>query len=117
MLSITIMLMTFFLISILMYMISLIIYKKYNSNREMNSPFECGFDPKSMTRSPFSIHFFLITILFLIFDIEITLILPFIININFSNFFHLNFMMNSIFMILIIGLIHEWNLGILNWKL
>nr|YP_010586491.1 NADH dehydrogenase subunit 3 [Pseudoneureclipsis sibuyana]UZZ44292.1 NADH dehydrogenase subunit 3 [Pseudoneureclipsis sibuyana] len=107
----------FIIIATMMMAISLSIFKKYKTNREMNSPFECGFDPKTMNRSPFSIHFFLITILFLIFDIEITLILPFIINTNLSSFMYINFMMNSIFTILILGLIHEWNLGILNWKL
>nr|AZH07863.1 NADH dehydrogenase subunit 3 [Lepinotus reticulatus] len=80
------------------------------------SPFECGFDPLKNTRMPFSLRFFLITIIFLIFDVEITLILPLISNFSTSNL-NLWIMISLPFlMILIIGIIHEWNQGMLNWN-
>lgn len=44
---------------------------------EKNNPFECGFLGYEEGRSPFSIHFFLVSLIFLIFDIELILIFPF----------------------------------------
>nr|YP_010585997.1 NADH dehydrogenase subunit 3 [Agapetus zniachtl]UZZ43733.1 NADH dehydrogenase subunit 3 [Agapetus zniachtl] len=97
--------------------ISLILSKKKFLDREKSSPFECGFDPKSSARLPFSLHFFLITVMFLIFDVEITLILPMIMIYNFSNMISWLISSFSFIMILLIGLFHEWNQGMLNWSL
>nr|AML25568.1 NADH dehydrogenase subunit 3 [Anobiinae sp. BMNH 1274383] len=104
----------FFISNIMMILASIISFKS-NMDREKNSPFECGFDPKSNPRLPFSIHFFLIAMIFLIFDIEITLLIPLILTINITNI--LNFLILSMFffIILLIGTYHEWNQGALNW--
>nr|QLY89921.1 NADH dehydrogenase subunit 3 [Lype phaeopa] len=101
----------------IMFILSMIISKKLNLNREKTSPFECGFNPKYSPRIPFSLHFFSITILFLIFDIEITILLPFFI--TKSLIYNLNYMITLIIfmMILILGIFHEWNQAILNWKI
>lgn len=85
-------------------------------DREKSSPFECGFDPKSSSRIPFSLRFFLITIIFLIFDVEIALILPIILIINYSNLIIWTTSSITFIIILLIGLYHEWNQGILNWS-
>nr|QIA59073.1 NADH dehydrogenase subunit 3 [Neurigona sp. PH-2020] len=102
-------------ISILVMMIASILSKKSIMDREKNSPFECGFDPKSSSRIPFSLQFFLIAIIFLIFDVEIALILPIIIIFNFSNLMVWTLTSIIFIMILLIGLFHEWNQGALNW--
>lgn len=104
------------LISIIIILLSNLLSKKKINDREKISPFECGFDPKSSARIPFSIHFFLIAILFLIFDIEITIILPFI-KINILRISHIRITLTSIIVIVLIGLFHEWNQGALNWKI
>nr|QWB85941.1 NADH dehydrogenase subunit 3 [Menesia sulphurata] len=100
-----------FILVILLNLIS----KKNIIDREKSSPFECGFDPKNPARLPFSLQFFLIAIIFLIFDVEITLLLPLIITLKISNL--MNFSLISLFfiIILILGLFHEWNQGALNW--
>nr|ARH55079.1 NADH dehydrogenase subunit 3 [Luperomorpha xanthodera] len=99
---------------ILIILVNLISKKTYY-DREKSSPFECGFDPKTSARLPFSLHFFLIAIIFLIFDVEITLIFPFIMIMNLSNLFNYSMIMIFFIMILLIGLYHEWNQGALNW--
>nr|ARH55120.1 NADH dehydrogenase subunit 3 [Orthocis pygmaeus] len=115
MLTLISMLITSTLIFIMTIIINLISMKKI-INREKSSPFECGFDPKSSARLPFSLHFFLIAMIFLIFDIEISLLFPISISIKSSNPLIYLIMTISMIMILILGLIHEWKQGALNWK-
>nr|UXW64309.1 NADH dehydrogenase subunit 3 [Leptocimbex sp.] len=110
-----IMILTTFFLSLIIMMISSILSKKSSNDREKNSPFECGFDPISMTRMSFSIRFFLIAIIFLIFDVEIALMLPMVIVLSVSNL-KLWMLTSSYFiMILILGTYYEWKFGALNW--
>nr|YP_010305213.1 NADH dehydrogenase subunit 3 [Philonthus spinipes]ULT46830.1 NADH dehydrogenase subunit 3 [Philonthus spinipes] len=104
-----------FMITFIIMMIATIISKKTFMDREKSSPFECGFDPKSSARLPFSIQFFLIAVIFLIFDVEITLLIPLILTLKISNLF--NYFLIALFftIILLIGVYHEWNQGALNW--
>nr|YP_009501963.1 NADH dehydrogenase subunit 3 [Psylla alni]AWU49048.1 NADH dehydrogenase subunit 3 [Psylla alni] len=84
-------------------------------DREKSSPFECGFDPFSKPRVSFSIHFFSVSLMFLIFDIEITLLLPTPILMKQINM--LNWLISCFFLffILILGLMMEWKQGSMNW--
>ncbi|YP_009235825.1 NADH dehydrogenase subunit 3 (mitochondrion) [Bactrocera latifrons] len=97
-------------------MLASILSKKALTDREKCSPFECGFDPKSSSRLPFSLRFFLITIIFLIFDVEIALILPMVLIISISNIMAWTTTSIVFIIILIIGLYHEWSQGMLNWS-
>nr|YP_009743881.1 NADH dehydrogenase subunit 3 [Clanis bilineata]QIE12642.1 NADH dehydrogenase subunit 3 [Clanis bilineata] len=104
----------FFIANFLM-MLSIILSKKSYMDREKCSPFECGFDPKSFARIPFSLHFFLITVIFLIFDVEIALIFPIILLFKLTNIFTLMKISFFFIIILLMGLYHEWNQNMLNW--
>nr|ADO60461.1 NADH dehydrogenase subunit 3 [Zeugophora sp. BMNH 840207] len=104
------------IIFLMMILVNLISKKSY-SDREKGSPFECGFDPKTYSRLPFSLQFFLIAVIFLIFDVEITLILPMILSMKFSNLLNYGMVSMFFFTILLFGTIHEWNQGALEWAI
>nr|QNV11589.1 NADH dehydrogenase subunit 3 [Limnophora tigrina] len=104
------------MISIIVMLLASILSKKTIVDREKSSPFECGFDPKSSSRLPFSLRFFLIAIIFLIFDVEITLLLPIILIMNYSNILMWTITSIIFILILLLGLYHEWNQGMLNWS-
>nr|AOY40026.1 NADH dehydrogenase subunit 3 [Scolytinae sp. BMNH 1040327] len=89
--------------------------KKSYNDREKTSPFECGFDPKNFARMPFSIHFFLIAVIFIIFDIELTLLLPLVMITKTSSPIALATCSILFVATIMYGLIHEKNQGSLNW--
>nr|AIW06120.1 NADH dehydrogenase subunit 3 [Leptocorisa sp. MT-2014] len=103
------------MISMMLMMVCTVISKTSIMDREKMSPFECGFDPKSSARSPFSLQFFLIAILFLIFDIEIALLLPMLVTMKTSNIMMWTLTMTMFIMTLILGLYYEWKNNMLEW--
>nr|YP_002519801.1 NADH dehydrogenase subunit 3 [Abalistes stellaris]AVT43730.1 NADH dehydrogenase subunit 3 [Abalistes stellaris]BAH10168.1 NADH dehydrogenase subunit 3 [Abalistes stellaris] len=84
-------------------------------DHEKLSPYECGFDPLGSARLPFSLRFFLVAILFLLFDLEIALLLP----LPWGNQLEsplLTFLWASaVLLLLTLGLIYEWLQGGLEW--
>nr|AZF98990.1 NADH dehydrogenase subunit 3 [Chinolyda flagellicornis] len=115
MLLISISMMIILMISMIFMLLSSLISSKLIMDREKKSPFECGFDPKKSSRIPFSLRFFLIAIIFLIFDVEITLLLPMMNSFKFSNFYSWIFTNITFIIILLMGLYHEWIQGSLEW--
>nr|UFZ13888.1 NADH dehydrogenase subunit 3 [Neochauliodes tamdaoensis] len=113
--SMTLLASLFLFISFIVMILANILSKKSFIDREKSSPFECGFDPKNSARLMFSLRFFLIAVIFLIFDVEIALLLPLIMIYSSSNI--LIWLITSFFFIfiLLIGLYHEWSQGALNW--
>nr|AIY69625.1 NADH dehydrogenase subunit 3 [Arses insularis] len=86
-----------------------------NPDSEKLSPYECGFDPLGSARLPFSIRFFLVAILFLLFDLEIALLLPlpWAIQLQVPTM-TLTWTFILIFL-LTLGLVYEWIQGGLEW--
>jgi len=105
----------FYLISLILIFLNFFISKNKINDREKSSSFECGFDPISSPRLPFSIQFYLISIIFLIFDIEIILFLPIFTSINSINIEIWALIIIFFIIILLIGIYNEWNDGALIW--
>nr|NP_443561.1 NADH dehydrogenase subunit 3 [Danacetichthys galathenus]BAB70255.1 NADH dehydrogenase subunit 3 [Danacetichthys galathenus] len=86
-----------------------------SSDYEKLSPYECGFDPLGTARLPFSLRFFLVAILFLLFDLEIALLLPLPWGNQLLSPLLTFFWAVVILTLLTLGLIYEWIQGGLEW--
>nr|AGW84109.1 NADH dehydrogenase subunit 3 [Myiagra azureocapilla azureocapilla]AGW84110.1 NADH dehydrogenase subunit 3 [Myiagra azureocapilla azureocapilla]AIY69522.1 NADH dehydrogenase subunit 3 [Myiagra azureocapilla castaneigularis]AIY69635.1 NADH dehydrogenase subunit 3 [Myiagra azureocapilla whitneyi]AIY69644.1 NADH dehydrogenase subunit 3 [Myiagra azureocapilla azureocapilla] len=86
-----------------------------NPDAEKLSPYECGFDPLGSARLPFSIRFFLVAILFLLFDLEIALLLPLPWAIQLQTPIMTLTWTSILILLLTLGLIYEWAQGGLEW--
>nr|NP_861483.1 NADH dehydrogenase subunit 3 [Procavia capensis]BAC78406.1 NADH dehydrogenase subunit 3 [Procavia capensis] len=85
------------------------------SYSEKISPYECGFDPMGSARLPFSMKFFLVAITFLLFDLEIALLLPLPWAIQTNNL-DLMFPVSMVLIsLLALGLAYEWSQKGLEW--
>nr|YP_009107367.1 NADH dehydrogenase subunit 3 [Falco columbarius]AIU39004.1 NADH dehydrogenase subunit 3 [Falco columbarius] len=82
---------------------------------EKLSPYECAFDPLGSARLPFSIRFFLVAILFLLFDLEIALLLPLPWATQLQSPITTLTWTLLIIILLTLGLIYEWLQGGLEW--
>ena len=81
---------------------------------EKNSPYECGFEAFEDTRSRFDVRYYLVAILFIIFDLEIAFLFPWAVSLDAVGKFGLLSM--ALFLaILVVGFIYEWKKGALEW--
>nr|YP_010132727.1 NADH dehydrogenase subunit 3 [Dinaromys bogdanovi]QSJ54269.1 NADH dehydrogenase subunit 3 [Dinaromys bogdanovi] len=86
-----------------------------NTYTEKANPYECGFDPMSSARLPFSMKFFLVAITFLLFDLEIALLLPLPWAMQSLNMSLPTIMAFILITILAMGLAYEWAQKGLEW--
>lgn len=96
---------------------SLLLSERVVLNREELSPYECGFEHHNVSRIPLSLRYFFLTLLFLLFDLEIVflLFLPYVV---LSNFIIYGVFVILFFIVfLYLSLIYEWNDGTLEWLL
>nr|UEX92599.1 NADH dehydrogenase subunit 3 [Platycephalus indicus]WRI15769.1 NADH dehydrogenase subunit 3 [Platycephalus indicus] len=84
-------------------------------DHEKLSPYECGFDPLGSARLPFSLRFFLVAILFLLFDLEIALLLPLPWGDQLASPLLTFLWASAVLALLTLGLVYEWMQGGLEW--
>ena len=105
-----------FFIAVLLRLLGWFLGNKQKQTKEKLSPFECGFDNYPSYRFPLSLRFFIITILFLLFDIEIVLLLPLPLTNYFIPFNPLLLLITFFMILLVVGLYYEWEQGSLEWN-
>lgn len=86
-----------------------------NPDPEKLSSYECGFEPFGESRNKFDVRFYLVAILFIIFDLEIAFLFPWAITLGNIGLF--GFLSMMVFLtVLTVGFIYEWRKGALDWE-
>ena len=88
---------------------------RQNPDSEKLSPYECGFEPFEDARSKFDVRFYLVAILFIIFDLEVAFLFPWAVSLGDLGMFGFWSMMGFLG-ILTIGFVYEWKKGALEWE-
>jgi NADH-quinone oxidoreductase subunit A len=82
---------------------------------EKLSPYECGFEAFEDARMKFDVRYYLVAILFILFDLEIAFLFPWAVSLDAIGFF--GFMSMMVFLtILVVGFVYEWMKGALDWE-
>ncbi len=82
---------------------------------EKNSPYECGFEAFEDSRMKFDVRYYLVAILFIIFDLEIAFLFPWAVVLDEIGTFGL-VAMGVFLTVLVVGFIYEWKKGALEWE-
>ena len=91
------------------------LFSPKNPYPEKRSPYECGFAPFQDARLPFDVRYYLVAILFIIFDLETAFLFPWAVvlrRVHWSGFWAMMIFLG----ILIVGFIYEWKRGALEWE-
>jgi NADH-quinone oxidoreductase subunit A len=101
------------ILSFIIFALSFLLSSKQD-NKEKLASYECGFNPFEDSRMEFDVKFYLIAILFIIFDLEVSFLFPFIMCFDQIGLFGLE-IMYFFLLILTFGFIYEWKKGALDW--
>jgi NADH-quinone oxidoreductase subunit A len=99
----------------LMILMASFMVARQRPDTEKLSPYECGFEPFEDTRGRFDVRYYLVAILFIIFDLEVAFLFPWAVslgNIGMFGFWSMMFFL----VILTIGFVYEWKKGALEWE-
>jgi len=102
-----------FLSLIVFFLSYLLVPRQYDV--EKVSAYECGFEPFEDTRATFDVRFYLVSILFIIFDLEVTFLFPWSVVLFSLDLFSFLIMLVFLF-VLIVGFYYEWFKGALDWE-
>jgi NADH-quinone oxidoreductase subunit A len=91
------------------------LFSKRNPDAAKNAPYECGFDAFESSHIPFDVRFYLVAILFIIFDLETAFFFPWALALRKIGWFGFGAMMMFLGL-LVIGFIYEWERGALEWE-
>jgi len=110
-----------FILGVFAFILSLILFSAsfflsvQNPDTEKLSAYECGFDPYEDARNAFDVRFYIVAILFLIFDLEAMFLFPWVVSVNTINSFGF-WVMIDFLIELVVGFIYAWKIGALEWE-
>ena len=97
------------------FVIASMIIARQHPDTEKLSPYECGFEPFADARSKFDVRFYLVSILFIIFDLEVAFLFPWAVSLGKIGLF--GFWSMIVFLaVLTVGFVYEWKKGALEWE-
>jgi NADH-quinone oxidoreductase subunit A len=100
--------------AVLIVVLSLVAARQ-KPDAEKLSPYECGFEPFDDARSKFDVRFYLVAILFIIFDLEVAFLFPWAVSLGAIGLF--GFWSMVVFLaVLTVGFVYEWRKGALEWE-
>jgi NADH:ubiquinone oxidoreductase subunit 3 (subunit A) len=102
-----------FFLTIILFLVAFILSSR-DWTFEKVSPYECGFEPFGDGTLVFNIQFFVVGILFMIFDLELAYLFPWAINLGNLSLFGF-FIMIFFLLLLVLGFVYEWKKGALDW--
>jgi NADH-quinone oxidoreductase subunit A len=101
-------------LAVMIVIVSLLAARQKPDSEKL-SPYECGFEPFADARSKFDVRFYLVAILFIIFDLEVAFLFPWAVSLGAIGLFGF-WSMIVFLLVLTVGFIYEWRKGALEWE-